>query len=784
MDGFLDDTCGGLTELRVHGVHGTPPQTTLHHPHPWRVAGDGVTGFYRRWWPEGRPAGGDADVPGVRRREAYAWGGLTSGGRALALWLPLLPFSLVNLAYFMLPRPSRGRWLRRLAEAGLRLFALLLTGTLVGAVTRASVDLFGWQCTAPGRACTLGGAPAFARWLAETQAGEPSRRLAVAALAPLLVVALLWWLGRRTWQRDEQTVVPPGGGPHSPIPLARPRLWHGGAPVWRLRVVHVSFAAASVGLAVAGPFAATRAGLALTVANAAVQVAAAALVVLPSIARRLDPHTGATAPAWLTWSCRGLRAAAALTLAATGCAALAGLGPGAGGRQLPGLGAGALQQALVLGLGLILLAAVAALAILDRPRGHDPAERRALGELAVMDQPRGHDPSKGRGLAVEDRPRDHDLVERRALGGLGAWVALMLAAGMANVLALGLLFWTAGYLGEPGAPDSPAPPAVMLFLDDTIWWRAALVPLLALAALAVAAVLWRAGRTERDRLAKRLAHYYGERHAPAVAALWSCAALTDRAGLVLGVLTGVGVAGVTAATALGQFGLIAPVGGLAGALSSAGSWALVAVGVGLVLIGRRAYRDGRLRRTVGILWDVSTFWPRAVHPLGPPCYAERVVPELVARVGRLARTDQDQVIVSGHSQGSVIAAAVVLQLKPELRRRVALLTHGSPLRRLYAAFFPAWFGAEGLAAVRAAVPWHNLYRLSDPIGGPVFRRLDPFAAASHGPVSDDPVDRHCWDPRRPALGEPLPEARRHSDYWLEPSYDVAFDRLVRIKAPA
>ncbi|QYC41270.1 hypothetical protein Nocox_18305 [Nonomuraea coxensis DSM 45129] len=747
MDGFLDDTCGGLTELRVHGVSGTPPQTTLHHPHPWRVAGDAVTGFYRRWWPEGRPAGGDADVPGARRREAYAWGGLTSGGRALALWLPLLPFSLVNLAYFMLPRPPRGRWLRRLAEAALRLFALLLTGTMVGAVTRASVDLFGWQCTAPGRACTLDGAPAFARWLAETQAAEPSRRLAVAALAPLLVVGLLWWLGRRTWRRDEQTVVPPGGGPHARVPLARPRLWHGGAPVWRLRAVHVSFAAASVGLAVSGPFAATRAGFALTVANAAVQAAAALLVVLPPIARRLDPHTGAAAPAWLTWSCQGLRAAAALALAATGCAALAGLGPGAAGRQLPGIGAGAFQHALTLGLGLFLLAAVGALAVMDRPRGHDP-------------------------------------VERRALGGLSAWAALMLAAGTANVLALGLLFWTAGYLGEPGAPASPGPLPVTLFLDDTIWWTAALVPLVALGALAVAAVLWRARRAESARLAPRVAHYYGERNAQAVAAVWGFAALTDRAGLVLGVLTGVGVAGYAAVTAAGHLGLFPPVNGLAGALSSAGSWALVAVGLGLVLIGRRTYRDSRLRRTVGILWDVATFWPRAVHPLGPPCYAERVVPELVARVGRLARTDQDQVIVSGHSQGSVIAAALVLQLKPELRRRVALLTHGSPLRRLYAAFFPAWFGAEGLAAVRAAVPWHNLYRLSDPIGGPVFRRLDPFAAAGHGPVSDDPVDRYCWDPRRPALGEPLPEARWHSDYWLEPSYDVAFDRLVRVKTPA
>ena len=44
------------------------------------------------------------------------------------------------------------------------------------------------------------------------------------------------------------------------------------------------------------------------------------------------------------------------------------------------------------------------------------------------------------------------------------------------------------------------------------------------------------------------------------------------------------------------------------------------------------------RRAVGVIWDVTTFWPRAVHPLAPPCYAERVIPQLVSRVEALQGT--------------------------------------------------------------------------------------------------------------------------------------------------
>ncbi|MEV5890476.1 hypothetical protein [Nonomuraea fuscirosea] len=784
MDGFIDRTCAGVTELRVHGVSGTPPAGVLNHPHPRLVAGDGTTGFYRRWWTGGRPTGEHPDVPGVRRREAYAWGNLTSGGRTIALWLLLLPFSLANLSYFMLPRPAGGTRLRHATEAAQRLFALLLTGTLVGAVTRAAVDLVGWQCTAAGRACTLAMAPGWVRWLGTLWGAEPSKRLAVTALVPLLLVVLLWWLARRTWRRDENTPAPPGAAPGGVL-LARPRLWRGGAPVWRLRVVHVAFSLASIGVAVSAPFAETFPGLALTVANAGVQLAAAVLAALPWTARRVDPRSGPRAPRWLTPSVHSLRVAAPLVFLATVGAALAGLPAGSAGTtlwQLPGVGIGTFQYALTLALGLFILVSTCLLARLDRQQARRTAPDR-LAEPAATDKPDKPDkPTEPAEPEGREGPEGREAVagERPAMGGVAAWVVLMIAAGGANVLALGVLFCTAAFFGVPAMTGGPRSPGRRLFLDDPVWWTAALVPLLVLGLAAVAVVLWLIRRAEARRLAPELKPYYLERDdAEAVARTWALASLTDRAGLVLGVLTGIGVAGSAAVGTIHQLRLFTPDGGLAGRAASIGGWALAAVISGLALLGRRTYRDPRLRRTIGVLWDVSTFWPRAIHPLAPPCYTERVVPELTARIGTLAATERDQVVLSGHSQGSVIAAAVVLQLDPALRGRVRMLTHGSPLRRLYAPFFPAYFGEPGPRAVREAVTWCNLYRLSDPIGGAVFRRVDPLAGGRR-----DAVDRFCWDPPRPGPGEPLPETRWHADYWLEPSYGEALNHLVTVKPAA
>src|SRR5262245_17699726 len=117
-------------ELRVHGVAGTPPEDTLGVPAATLVAGDDRAGFYRPYGPDG---GACPPVAG-RQVEAYSWSGLTSGGRASALWLLLTPFMLVNVAAFAgaVPlgldpgHPSPGRTTtrrRRLLES-----ALVLTG--------------------------------------------------------------------------------------------------------------------------------------------------------------------------------------------------------------------------------------------------------------------------------------------------------------------------------------------------------------------------------------------------------------------------------------------------------------------------------------------------------------------------------------------------------------------------------------------------------------------------------------------------------------------------------
>jgi pimeloyl-ACP methyl ester carboxylesterase len=129
------------------------------------------------------------------------------------------------------------------------------------------------------------------------------------------------------------------------------------------------------------------------------------------------------------------------------------------------------------------------------------------------------------------------------------------------------------------------------------------------------------------------------------------------------------------------------------------------------------------------VWDIATFWPRHAHPLAPPCYAERAVPELGSRIAELTNGDPastdprvrtSPVIVSAHSQGSAIAVAALLR-QGQAVDRVALITYGSPLDRLYRRYFPAFFplNTTAVLADRLDHRWINLYRVTDPIGGPV-----------------------------------------------------------------
>src|SRR5215831_8670656 len=103
---------GRVTELRIHGVSGSNGPTMLEHPTALQVAGDTITGFYRRWNPDGvgRPSVG-------WKLEAYSWGGLTERPLASASWLMLAPFMIYNLAHFMLPAEP-DKELRRPAQPG------------------------------------------------------------------------------------------------------------------------------------------------------------------------------------------------------------------------------------------------------------------------------------------------------------------------------------------------------------------------------------------------------------------------------------------------------------------------------------------------------------------------------------------------------------------------------------------------------------------------------------------------------------------------------------------
>ncbi|MEJ3653412.1 hypothetical protein WEH80_10545 [Actinomycetes bacterium KLBMP 9759] len=170
-------------------------------------------------------------------------------------------------------------------------------------------------------------------------------------------------------------------------------------------------------------------------------------------------------------------------------------------------------------------------------------------------------------------------------------------------------------------------------------------------------------------------------------------------------------------------------------------------------------RNQGVRRGVGVLWDVGTFWPRWFHPLAPPTYADRAVPQLAAQLDADLAVAGHRLLLAPHSQGAVIAGAALLD--GASRPGLAMLSYGSPWTRLYAEFFPAHVNAETTTALADRlrtgdrVRWRNLHRETDPIGGAI-------------PGVDD----------QPAMPDPC--RRGHSDYWEEPAYRAAAKELREV----
>ncbi|WP_245718867.1 hypothetical protein [Micromonospora rhizosphaerae] len=677
-------------------MSGVGPGEVLDRPHVQQVAGDRSGGFYRP-----RPGYPDTRGPGGVVLEAYRWSELASGTATRTLSLVfLLPFMLSNVAIWMHPA---GRGSGAGVKVLCRLLALSLTLLYVLSVVGVALDLIAWECMASAR-CLAG--RNWVSWLG----GRPVElRLAVLALVPVAAIGLVWLLGARPGRSYAAFRAPTG----EPEVINLSLVGRDALPmVRRLRAVHVAAAFAMLDLtllaarAATGPSAVT---IALLTLAAAVLVACAVMVGAPALVEggaNLATDRAASA----------LRAAGCgLTVLTLGVVVLDPT-PWPRTDGLPGYDeivawVFVMQTAVLAALGLLVL----------RQRG-------------------------GR----ERRPT--------LLRGMGAPAIAAGAVGLAVVFSADLVYRMAYFLNRrppaqrPG--DLAAPPLAYkwaIFVFFLVVMVAAVVggaqtllsgPARRRAAAAIvagdfpAAPPQAADRVRRVRKVIARARFT-ERLGPAAIALTASASTLGLAASALA------LAGRPPAPLMEHlfgvpsefvnFGL------------TTGSYLIVGIVAALVIGGLFAYRTPEFRRYVGVLWDLGTFWPRTAHPFAPPCYAERAVPELTKRICYLADHYRG-VLLTGHSHGSVLLAATVLQLPPQVRQRIALLTYGSPLNRLYAQLFPAFLGEDMLREVGDRIGWRwvNLWRDTDPIGGWVFAPNRPGERPVAGPAGS--VDRRLRDP--------------------------------------
>ncbi|MFC3502727.1 hypothetical protein ACFOOK_17340 [Micromonospora krabiensis] len=719
-----------VVELRVHGasIGGIPDVLDL--PPVDQVAGDRSGGFYRR-----RDRRGDRDADGRVTLEAYRWGDLPSGTvtRTLSLVF-LLPFMLVNVAIWMRPaNPGSAASVRSLC----RLLALTLTALYVLAVAGVALDLVAWSCPTSPR-CLAGRS-----WLSWLQGRPVGLRLGVLALIPAAATAGIWWASTRPGRVFE--AFRPPEAEVSDSRLAAVGQWDAEPLVGRLRSLHVAVAFATLDVTLlaarlsAGLSTAT---VALLVVTGTLLTACAVLLCTPPLIdraatdRRLDRLP------------RALRTTAVvLTVVVTGhVVASPSSWPEAGG--LPGYdailtGLFVTQTALLAGLGVELL----------RCRDRRPGGTPFLG--------------------------------------LGTLATAAAAITVAGAFSSELVYRVADFLDRnlPTGEGIATGPSRAYTWTIFGFFRTLLITLV------VAALVVLVSRRARYRAAAAIV---GRDHPDAppgaeprlrqVRRAVARARFTEKLiplGAVFAFLAG----GATATTTLGMLDLMpgdvveqfarVPAGVITFAIA-AGSWVIAGIIVGLLLGGIFAHRTLEFRRHVGILWDLGTFWPRAAHPFAPPCYAERAVPELTRRVTYLVGAG-NAVLLTGHSHGSVLAAATVLQLPPHVGRRVALLTHGSPLRRLYARLFPAYVDDEVLRDIGDRVGWRwvNLWRDTDPFGGAVFTGHPPAPVDTGRPELS--VDRRLRDPVdvvAPPGDSVPPPIQGHRPCESDPRFVAAAEELI------
>ena len=768
---------GGVTELRVHGVGGSPPDAILGDLAAEQVSGDAIAGFYRssdhRAEAGDRDTDRDTDRDVDRHVEVFSWGGLTSRSKIRVLWLALLPFLFANLGGWMCsPGTRASAWRFRLHRLTAGLCALALTVNAALIAVMISADVNAYQAPRAGLAGNQW-------WLAPLRwnfaAKHPTRQVTLGVLVVVLFVVGLLWVAKRSWRYEQ--VRPPyrmGNGQQDKRRraadtlvkgLADQEFWDGEGTVRVLSWLHLAvvggFLAIVLGVT-ARALSASSVGWSRLALDVATIVLAAGYLVLDA----LDTPSMAPGPSGgtpvLGAKAERIRGLVVWLLIPAGAGLIcsgwfAWVQPAAHSvrtADLPGM-------AGVTGWTVLAIAVAVALALVSMLLGL----RDSRGTLAG-----------------------------------GPWITLMLGFGLLNILLLGAEIWVAHLVGPVTSDAATALSAQpgQIYLPYLITSG---IPLLVWATLLVIAAFgvveavrwWRAGKLPPDMdvayendasafwapLTDQLKVWYlsglppfvrpsGEATAeedddkkwpPKIArAQFLARAPHDTTWLLWALICGQ----LIMAVCVWQLHVQPPV---------------VIRNVGIALAGLvlpvlaaflySAWSDPTKRRAIGVLWDVGTFWPRSYHPLSPPCYTERAVPDLQRRMWWLHDND-GRVVLVAHSQGAVLATAALVQAdcRPE-NDKPALVTFGSPVGKLYHWGFPAYFDAallQPLASGSDGRPmdgWRNFYYPTDPIGGSVTSDLPETVRAQVDIELLDPAE--CYY----VYGQPPPAPKGHSGYWAD-----------------
>ncbi|ADJ46508.1 hypothetical protein AMES_4683 [Amycolatopsis mediterranei S699] len=821
-----------VVELRVHGVHGTTPEVMLGDPEPLRVAGDDMARFFRRRRLLATPPSG-----GRPRRwrdvEAFHWGRFTSGSPSRALWLALAPFALLNLSRYALLLPEKRNRRARFADAVLRLLGLVLTLMLVTNVAYVSIELVMHQC-ASSIVCRQDNS-----WLDSVTSRQFGPRLLLGAAPPLAVVLLFWWFGRQSFLYEPRGELTKWTTPNGSFDDRA--FWHTSPKAPILRAMHVAAACAVLGLLFAAflypVWKDDKAYLGLWLGSGLLLI----LVVLVIIAWGPEPENlkpdpkgrdAVKLPLYVTairWLC-ALHLLVSITVTAVKLWPAGAIGPEplAGFEIVPNV-----EAVLAMGLLLVLLVACVLLRFSRHSKhlrdAEVPVAFRPLwngygtwviaavatllaagfsGGLAfrVADLVGNPVPSRGDLPDTAETCGCHD-VEWPIQLGASYWTGAWLWGVLAIALLLFLLPLAAAMTRQRWATCLFLAGAVFGSAALTVFWTLGAGPnVLVLATLSgvlsiAGGVTWWLGWSRNGLAELAEADYASEKADPRVTrrvtTSWRLALTKYRYhwGLTLPAVGGgvvVGLAGIAAL--LRMTSVLDHV--LSPELGNIGAWVLAALLSALLLLGIRSWQGTKLRTAVGVLWDLLAFWPRLVHPICPPPYGGRAVLETAHRTEYLAGHGAKAVVLSGHSQGSVVCVAAISVLRdpaappegpdPSLAK-VGLVSYGSQLQWAYSRIFPAYLGYRRIEQTLKDLGkrWVNVYRWTDPLGGPVLT-WPPGETPWPGkatPPADDPLPEGVTPWSRFPLATAPPAGEREAADTAEPAGAHRLGNDFRLRDP-